>query len=196
MISRASPGGIAGRRRSRRRTGRSGRCPFPRPESCCTTRRCAWEDLRPWGPPGLVSRGVILVGVHATAGGVDDQDALGSRGGDRLIHGGGELAHPAGRPAAPVLVPHVADDDGGLGGVPAEDFLLRFRSSSASSPLQVRRASRTRACRISGSVEDAGCSRRVGGESPAARATAQRHRAHSASPGCAHRFEPPSRGPR
>ena len=99
----------------------------------------------------LLARGVIFVGVHATAGGVDDQDALGPRRGDRLIHRRGQLAHPAGRSLAPVLVPHVADDDRRLRRVPAEDFLLHVAGPFGALLFEAGRASRTRACRIRGS---------------------------------------------
>ena len=40
------------------------------------------------------------------------------RGGDRPVHRRGQLADPARGPLAPVLVPHVADDDGRLRGLP------------------------------------------------------------------------------
>ena len=99
------------------------------------------------GRLGPFPGGVIFVGVHATAGGVDDQDALGPRGGDRPVHRGGQLADPAGRPLAPVLVPHVADDDRRLRRVPAGASSPWPRTRLAE-PFAAGAASRTRACKV------------------------------------------------
>src|SRR5262249_7065274 len=65
---------------------------------------------------------MILVGVHATARGMDDQYSLGPRRGDRLIHERRQFSDAARGPATPVLIPHVADDDRRLRGVPSQDL--------------------------------------------------------------------------
>ena len=70
---------------------------------------------------------VILVSVHTTAGGVDDENALGTGRGDRPVHCRGYLANPPCRGLAPVLVPHVTDDEGK---VCAEASTLRTFSST------------------------------------------------------------------
>ena len=94
---------------------------------------------------GFLAGGVILVGFHATAGGVDDQDPFSACRGDGLVHGGPELADAASGALAPVLVPHVADDDGGLGGVPAEEFFAgQGIVGSRGSPKVERRRGRER----------------------------------------------------
>ena len=89
----------------------AGRPPSPRRGSCCTSRRCRRAGSRPSGRTGALPGGMVLVGVHATARGVDDEHPPGPRGGDRPVHRGRQLADATRRTPAPVLVPHVADDD-------------------------------------------------------------------------------------
>ncbi len=42
--------------------------------------------------------------------------------GDEFVHGPGELDHPTGGAATPVVVPHVDDDQGGSLGIPLDGF--------------------------------------------------------------------------
>ena len=66
---------------------------------------------------------MALVKVHGVAGAVNDEDALAARGLEGLIHGGGQFRDALGGAGAVVLVPHVADHQGGAGGVPGDGFL-------------------------------------------------------------------------
>ena len=56
----------------------------------------------------------VLVEVGDAAGGVDDEDAFGAGGDEHFVERAGEFGDASGGAAAPVVVPHVADDDGGL----------------------------------------------------------------------------------
>lgn len=59
-----------------------------------------------------------LIGLHATAGRVDDEHALGPGFLQHLIHARGHLVFAGHCVFAVMEVPHVADDDGGTGGLP------------------------------------------------------------------------------
>ena len=88
---------LRARRRSRRRTGRSGRRPSPRRESCRHQSAMSVGQVGGLGGRlGPLPGGMVLVGVHATARGVDDEHAPGPRRGDRLVH----RRAPARRPGA------------------------------------------------------------------------------------------------
>lgn len=69
---------------------------------------------------GAFTGGVIFVEVERATGAVDDQDTLVAGGLEDLVHAGGHFGDAVCGAGAPVLVPHIADDDGGLGGVPAD----------------------------------------------------------------------------
>jgi len=60
----------------------------------------------------------VLVEVGDGTGGVDDEDAFGAGGDEHFVERAGEFGDASCGAAAPVVVPHVADDDGGLGGIP------------------------------------------------------------------------------
>ena len=57
-------------------------------------------------------RGFVEIGDGARR--VDDENAAGARGLQRFVHGSSEFDHAARGGLAPVIVPHVADDDRGL----------------------------------------------------------------------------------
>jgi len=75
---------------------------------------------------GLHRRGLLrqlalrcpFVLVEAAAGAMDDQDAALPRGGEDFVHPRRHLGHASRRRAAIVIVPHVANDDRRLPGVP------------------------------------------------------------------------------
>src|SRR5207249_4523712 len=48
--------------------------------------------------------------------------AFGADGVDQVVDARSDLAAALGCAFAPVLIPHVADDDGGFGGIPGEGF--------------------------------------------------------------------------
>ena len=60
---------------------------------------------------------------------MDDEDALLARFFDDFIHPGGHFGDAFGGAFAPMLIPHVADDDGGLPGIPLHDLFFGTLSS-------------------------------------------------------------------
>ena len=70
---------------------------------------CGLGEFAGWG---------IFVEGGDAAWGVDDEDPFGACGVEGLVEGGDEFFDACGGGFAPVIVPHVADDDGGSGGVP------------------------------------------------------------------------------
>ena len=60
----------------------------------------------------------VAIEVHRVAGGMDDQHAALAGRHEHIVHPRRHLGHAGRRPRAPVLVPHVADDDGRLPRVP------------------------------------------------------------------------------
>ena len=71
---------------------------------------------------GQFSAGSALVSFHRVAGGVNDEAAFGPDGVDQVVDARSDLAAALRSAFAPVLIPHVADDDGGFAGFKGEGF--------------------------------------------------------------------------
>src|SRR5262249_6590438 len=65
----------------------------------------------------------VLVEVHAGARGVDDEHALLAQNLRDLVHRRRQFSDPLRRRLAPVVVPHVADDQGGVRPLPRDGLL-------------------------------------------------------------------------
>ena len=81
------------------------------------------ESLDELGRLSPLSLRRVLVEIDRGAGGVDDEHAAFPGGGDHLVHRDGQFLDALGGPLAPVIVPHVTDDQRGLLRIPF-DFLL------------------------------------------------------------------------
>src|SRR4051812_28283563 len=73
---------------------------------------------------GAPSLGSVFVKVHGFTGSVDNEDSTVASGLDGRVHGWGHFGDAFGSAFAPMLVPHIADDDGGFVGVPLDRVLL------------------------------------------------------------------------
>src|SRR5205814_6189254 len=69
-----------------------------------------------------LAAGGAFVSFHGVAGGVDNEAAFGADDVDQVVDARSDLAAALGSAFAPVLVPHVADDDGGFAGFKGEGF--------------------------------------------------------------------------
>ena len=74
---------------------------------------------------------MVLVKTDRAAGCMDYQDTFIARFADNLIHSWCKLSDSSGCPFAPVLIPHIADNYGGLFGIPFEFLLYDFKSTGA-----------------------------------------------------------------
>src|SRR5579883_645921 len=82
---------------------------------------------------GVLACGMVLVSVHATARRVDDEDAALPRVAQQLVHTRGHLADTANGVETVVRIPHVADDDRCLLGVPLGRLNDGVKSAAAGS---------------------------------------------------------------
>src|SRR5262249_3749297 len=73
----------------------------------------------------------VSVNVERAAGGVDDHDAVVAGGGDDLVHLRHHDADALGGAFTIMIVPHVANDDDGLGGFPVHGALDHFNFTAA-----------------------------------------------------------------
>lgn len=66
---------------------------------------------------------MVFVEPHRLAGAMDDEDAALAGSGEDVVHDGREFADAIRCVRAPMAVPHIADDDGGVGGFPGAGLL-------------------------------------------------------------------------
>jgi len=97
---------------------------FPAVEIAPVLQRREWRNFG--RSLGQLSLRRVLVIIHRIARAMNDENALRAGGLQDFVHARRHFGDSAGRAFAPVLVPHVADDDGGFARVESHGVFHHF----------------------------------------------------------------------